>query len=155
MNDWYNRIDRNYLKNVPYPGGEVNGREGIQLGQLKELKNGLDDHIIGRSIVENNLLENVDYDPEVISVKTNENLIRFNTIRGSKNGGLVAMTTWWKEISSTTHPLEFGSMVQTRRYLITTLRGQEEEFGLTMNRQTRPLRIIQLSIQPKLEFDRM
>jgi Ca2+-binding RTX toxin-like protein len=36
-----------------------------------------------------NLLENVDYDPEVISIKTNENMVRFNTIRGSENGGLV------------------------------------------------------------------
>jgi Ca2+-binding RTX toxin-like protein len=86
VDDWYNRIDRNYLKDVPYPGGDVNGREGIQLGQLK---NDEDAKILGRSIVELNLLENVDYDPEVISVKTNENIIRFNTIRGSENGGLV------------------------------------------------------------------
>ena len=86
LDDWYNRIDRNYIKDIPYPGGGVNGREGIQLGQLK---NGEDSRITGRSIVEYNLLENVDYDPEVISVKTNENIVRFNTIRGSENGGLV------------------------------------------------------------------
>ncbi|KST69264.1 chondroitinase-B domain-containing protein [Mastigocoleus testarum] len=86
LNNWYNRIERNYLKDVPYPGGRVNGREGIQLGQLK---NSADAGITGRTIVEYNLLENVDYDPEVISVKTNDNIIRFNTIRGSKNGGLV------------------------------------------------------------------
>ena len=86
LNNWYNRIERNYLKDVPYPGGSVNGREGIQLGQLK---NSADAGITGRSIVEYNLLENVDYDPEVISVKTNDNIVRFNTIRGSKNGGLV------------------------------------------------------------------
>lgn len=86
LNNWYNRIERNYLKDVPYPGGSVNGREGIQLGQLK---NSDDAGITGRSIVEYNLLENVDYDPEVISIKTNENIVRFNTIRGSKNGGLV------------------------------------------------------------------
>ena len=66
LDDWYNRIERNYIKDVPYPGGDVNGREAIQLGQLK---NGEDSRITGRSIVEYNLLENVDYDPEVISVK--------------------------------------------------------------------------------------
>ena len=86
LDNWYNRIERNYIKDVPYPGGDVNGREGIQLGQLK---NDEDARITGRSIVEYNLLENVDYDPEVISIKTNENIVRFNTIRGSENGGLV------------------------------------------------------------------
>ena len=86
LNNWYNRIERNYIKDVLYPGGRVNGKEGIQLGQLK---NSADAGITGRTIVEYNLLENVDYDPEVISVKTNDNIIRFNTIRSSKNGGLV------------------------------------------------------------------
>lgn len=86
LNNWSNRIERNYIKDVPHPGGRVNGKEGIQLGQLK---NSDDARITGRCIVEYNFLENVDYDPEVISIKTNENIVRFNTIHGSDNGGLV------------------------------------------------------------------
>jgi Ca2+-binding RTX toxin-like protein len=86
LSDWYNRIERNYIKDIPYPGGDVNGREAIQLGNLADEG---DVGITGRSVAEYNLLENVDYDPEAISVKTSENRIRFNTLRGSENGGLV------------------------------------------------------------------
>nr|MDJ0590016.1 chondroitinase-B domain-containing protein [Pleurocapsa sp. MO_226.B13] len=86
VSNWYNRIENNYIRNIPYPGGDVNGREAIQLGQLISNE---DLGVIGRSVVESNLFENVDYDPEVVSVKTNENIVRNNTIDSSENGGLV------------------------------------------------------------------
>ncbi|MDJ0716024.1 MAG: chondroitinase-B domain-containing protein [Prochloraceae cyanobacterium] len=86
LSNWYNTIDRNYIKDIPYPGGNVNGKEAIQLAQLSSSN---DLGIIGRNIAEYNLLENVDYDPEVISIKSNENFVRYNTINGSENGGLV------------------------------------------------------------------
>ncbi|GGA01153.1 hypothetical protein GCM10008018_54400 [Paenibacillus marchantiophytorum] len=69
-------IDRNYF----YDSAPriTNGKESIRLGLSGvSLLN-------GNSTVENNLFENSDGDPEVISVKSSNNTIRYNTIRNSQ-----------------------------------------------------------------------
>jgi Ca2+-binding RTX toxin-like protein len=89
LSNWYNRIDRNEIRNVPVPDPDEvdpNGKEGIQIGNLS---NNNDYGIYGRSFAENNLMDKVSYDAEVFSIKASENFVRYNTIRGSDNGGLV------------------------------------------------------------------
>ncbi|MDR6879294.1 hypothetical protein J2X61_001041 [Bacillus sp. 3255] len=72
----YTIIDRNYF----YDSAPriTNGKESIRLGLSGvSLLNGY-------STVENNLFENSDGDPEIISVKSSGNTIRYNTIRNSQ-----------------------------------------------------------------------
>ncbi len=72
------RISRNYFSDHTFAGD--NGGEPIRLG------------LSGRSlsdagaVIEYNLFERVDGDPEAISVKSSANTIRYNTIRDSLGG---------------------------------------------------------------------
>jgi poly(beta-D-mannuronate) lyase len=76
-----NRIDRNWLNRTEGDGGENNGFEPIQLGA-----GGPSDFPM-RALVEYNLIENMleedDADPELISVKSGYNRIFANTFRGN------------------------------------------------------------------------
>ncbi|WP_418264568.1 chondroitinase-B domain-containing protein [Flavobacterium faecale] len=71
----YDRIDHNHFKdNSPRA---VNEQESIRVGWSKMSKS------IGFTTVEYNLFENCDGDPEIVSVKSSDNIIRHNTFRGS------------------------------------------------------------------------
>jgi len=70
----YDRIDHNYFRNT---GPRItNGMETIRLG-VSSLSS-----TSGFTTVEYNLFENCDGDPEFVSVKTDDNIIRYNTFRG-------------------------------------------------------------------------
>lgn len=71
----YDRIDHNYFKNnAPRAANE---QESIRIGWSEMSMSS------GYTIVEHNLFENCDGDPEIISVKSSDNIIRYNTIRNS------------------------------------------------------------------------
>lgn len=67
-------IDHNWLHDFPGRQGE-NVHEGIQIGQTWNHSD-----IPVRAVVEHNLLERVSIDDEAISIKSSENIIRFNTL---------------------------------------------------------------------------
>src|SRR5690606_3503188 len=67
----FDRIDHNYFKNI---GPRVeNEMEAVRIGWSEMSLSS------GYTIVEHNLFENCDGDPEIISVKTCDNIIRNNT----------------------------------------------------------------------------
>ncbi|MFC1635327.1 polysaccharide lyase 6 family protein [Planctomycetota bacterium] len=75
-----NRFDHNYFRDIRRLSS--NGQEPIQLGQ--------DQTAFGavslRTIVEYNLFEHASGDSEIISNKSADNIIRYNTLRDSKAG---------------------------------------------------------------------
>ncbi|WP_207480647.1 chondroitinase-B domain-containing protein [Microbacterium sp. SD291] len=71
-------IHHNYFSDHNFTG--TNGGESIRLGTSPKALSS------GGAIVEYNLFENADGDPEAISVKTSGHTIRYNTIRNSKGG---------------------------------------------------------------------
>lgn len=72
----YDRIDHNYFRNNK--PRVVNEKESVRLGQSELSWDS------GFTVVEYNLFEECDGDPEIISVKTSEDTIRFNTFIRSK-----------------------------------------------------------------------
>jgi poly(beta-D-mannuronate) lyase len=72
----HNRIDRNYFHDISYGGG--NGWETIRLG-LSGLAPSS-----GFNVVELNLFRGTTGDPETISVKSSDSVIRYNTYRATK-----------------------------------------------------------------------
>lgn len=77
----YDLIDHNYFFNLGPRA--VNEKEAIRLGDSSLSRSN------GYTIVEYNLFEQCDGDPEIISIKTNDNIVRYNTFRRSK-GALTA-----------------------------------------------------------------
>ncbi|MBW8764486.1 MAG: discoidin domain-containing protein [Microbacterium sp.] len=71
-------IHHNYFSDQTFTGG--NGGESIRLGTSPKALSS------GGAIVEYNLFEDADGDPEAISVKSSGHTIRYNTIRNSKGG---------------------------------------------------------------------
>ncbi len=71
-----NHIHNNYIHD--FVGKQSNGNEGIQLGS-----HGNDAADEAENLVEYNLLERVEIDAELISVKTSSNTVQFNTFRNS------------------------------------------------------------------------
>jgi hypothetical protein len=72
----HTRIDHNYFHDVgPVTG---NGWETIRAG-LSQLS-----HSSGHILIEENLFENCQGDPEIISLKSCDDVVRYNTIRRSK-----------------------------------------------------------------------
>jgi poly(beta-D-mannuronate) lyase len=72
----YDRIDHNHFRNI---GPRVeNEMEAIRVGWSEMSMSS------GFTTIEYNLFENCDGDPEVISVKTCDNIIRYNTFRTSQ-----------------------------------------------------------------------
>ncbi|GHH62595.1 polysaccharide lyase 6 family protein [Lentzea cavernae] len=69
-------VHHNYFYNHSFSG--ANGGESIRLGYShKQSKS-------ANAVIEHNLFEKANGDPEAISVKSSDNTIRFNTIRDSK-----------------------------------------------------------------------
>jgi hypothetical protein len=69
-------IHHNYFHNHTFGGS--NGGESIRLGlSARQLAS-------AHAVVESNLFEHADGDPEAISVKSSDNVIRLNTLRNSK-----------------------------------------------------------------------
>ncbi|WAX77484.1 polysaccharide lyase 6 family protein [Streptomyces sp. KMM 9044] len=72
----YDQIDHNHFRNIgPRATNEM---EAIRVGWSAISKSD------GFTTVENNLFENCDGDPEIISVKSNANTVRYNTFRTSQ-----------------------------------------------------------------------
>ncbi|HEX6346656.1 polysaccharide lyase 6 family protein [Umezawaea sp.] len=69
------RIHRNHFYNHAFTGS--NGGESIRLGYSHKQSQS------ARAVIELNLFEKADGDPEAISVKSSDNVIRHNTIRDS------------------------------------------------------------------------
>ncbi len=76
LSSQYDRIDHNYFRNV---GPRIeNGMETIRLGwSAMSMSSGF-------TTVEANLFEACDGDPEIVSVKTSDNTLRYNTFRRSQ-----------------------------------------------------------------------
>jgi hypothetical protein len=72
----HTRIDHNYFHDVEYTAG--NGWETIRAG-LSHLALSS-----GHTVIEHNLFERCGGDPETISIKSSDNIIRYNTILDSK-----------------------------------------------------------------------
>ena len=70
----YDRIDHNYFKNNGPRA--VNEQESIRVGWSDMSKSS------GFTTVEYNLFENCDGDPEIVSVKSCDNIVRHNTFKG-------------------------------------------------------------------------
>ncbi|MET9627798.1 polysaccharide lyase 6 family protein [Lentzea sp. NPDC006480] len=70
------KVHHNYFYNHSYSG--LNGGESIRVGLSYKQQ------LSANAVVENNLFEKANGDPEAISVKSSDNTIRFNTIRDSK-----------------------------------------------------------------------
>lgn len=77
----YDRIDHNYFYNIGPRA--VNEKEAVRIGDSKVSRSS------GFITVEYNLFELCDGDPEIISIKTSDNIVRYNTFRNSQ-GGLTA-----------------------------------------------------------------
>ncbi|MFI2363387.1 polysaccharide lyase 6 family protein [Promicromonospora sp. NPDC019610] len=77
----HDRIDHNYFADSP--AQPVNGGEAIRLGV-----SALSDSS-SFAVVEHNLFENCDSDPEIVSLKSDDNTVRYNTFRTSA-GSVVA-----------------------------------------------------------------
>jgi hypothetical protein len=69
-------VHHNYFYNHHYDG--LNGGESIRLGYSYKQQ------LSAYAVIENNLFEKANGDPEAISVKSSDNTVRFNTIRDSK-----------------------------------------------------------------------
>jgi poly(beta-D-mannuronate) lyase len=72
----HDRIDHNYFRNIG-PRAE-NEMEAIRVGQSEISQSS------GHTVIEANLFENCDGDPEIVSVKSNDNIVRYNTFRTSQ-----------------------------------------------------------------------
>lgn len=75
-----NTFDRNYFRDIVHRSS--NGQESVQLGQ-----GGFGDTAV-RAIVEFNLFERANGDPEIISNKSAYNIMRYNTFRDCDYGEL-------------------------------------------------------------------
>jgi poly(beta-D-mannuronate) lyase len=75
-----NKFDHNYFKDIVRLNS--NGQEPIQLGQNQTAFGNVSLH----SVVEYNLFDNASGDCEIISNKSADNIIRYNTMRNSKAG---------------------------------------------------------------------
>jgi Protein of unknown function (DUF4038)/Chondroitinase B/Putative collagen-binding domain of a collagenase/Right handed beta helix region len=72
----YDRIDHNHFRDIG-PRAE-NEMEAIRVGWSEISESS------GHTTVEQNLFENCDGDPEIVSVKSNDNIVRYNTFRTSQ-----------------------------------------------------------------------
>ncbi|WP_461009183.1 chondroitinase-B domain-containing protein [Streptomyces capparidis] len=72
----YDLIDHNHFRNIgPRAQNEM---EAIRVGWSEISRSS------GHTVIESNLFENCDGDPEIISVKSNDNIVRHNTFRASQ-----------------------------------------------------------------------
>jgi poly(beta-D-mannuronate) lyase len=71
----FNRIDHNHFHDIDYKGG--NGWEAIRAGRSWLAPSR------AYSVFEHNLFTNTGGDPEVLSLKSSDNVVRYNTMRAS------------------------------------------------------------------------
>ena len=71
-------VRRNYFSDHTF--ADLNGGESVRLGVSPRALS------VAGAVVEHNLFEHADGDPEAISVKSSGNTVRYNTIRDSKGG---------------------------------------------------------------------
>ena len=72
----YDRIDHNHFRGIgPRAANEM---EAIRVGESSLSQSS------GFTVVESNLFERCDGDPEIVSVKSNDNIVRHNTFRASQ-----------------------------------------------------------------------
>jgi hypothetical protein len=69
----YNRIDHNYMHDIKNTGG--NNWEAMRIGRSWQAPTK------GFNVIEHNFLKAASGDPETISVKSSDNIIRYNTMR--------------------------------------------------------------------------
>ena len=72
----HDRVDHNHFRDIGPRA--VNEMEAIRVGRSTISRSS------GFTVVESNLFENCDGDPEIISVKSNDNTVRHNTFRASQ-----------------------------------------------------------------------
>ncbi|MDX3387164.1 chondroitinase-B domain-containing protein [Streptomyces niveiscabiei] len=72
----HDRIDHNHFRDIG-PRAE-NEMEAIRVGQSSISRSS------GFTVIESNLFERCDGDPEIVSVKSNDNIVRYNTFRASQ-----------------------------------------------------------------------
>lgn len=72
----HDRIDHNHFRDIGPRA--VNEMEAIRVGRSTISRSS------GFTVVESNLFEDCDGDPEIISVKSNDNTVRYNTFRSSQ-----------------------------------------------------------------------
>ncbi|WP_211347109.1 polysaccharide lyase 6 family protein [Saccharothrix australiensis] len=72
----HDRIDHNHFRNIGPRA--VNEMEAIRVGRSTISRSS------GFTVVEANLFEDCDGDPEIVSVKSNDNTVRYNTFRSSQ-----------------------------------------------------------------------
>ncbi len=72
----HDRIDHNHFRNMG-PRAE-NEMEAVRVGWSEISESS------GFTVLESNLFENCDGDPEIVSVKSNDNIVRYNTFRTSQ-----------------------------------------------------------------------
>lgn len=69
-------VHQNYFKDHLYPG--ANGGETIRVGLSTR------QHASAAAVIEDNVLDNADGDPEAISIKSSDNIVRHNTLLGGR-----------------------------------------------------------------------
>lgn len=72
----HDRVDHNHFRDIGPRA--VNEMEAIRVGRSTISRSS------GHTVVESNLFEDCDGDPEIISVKSNDNTVRYNTFRSSQ-----------------------------------------------------------------------
>ncbi len=129
----YDRIDHNHLRNT---GPRIeNGMEAIRVGWSEmSMSNGF-------TVVEYNLFENCDGDPEIISVKTCADTIRYNTFRRCQgslclrhgNGSVVESNFFLGEEKTGTGGVRlYGDDHKIYNNYFTRLTGTKWDAGLTL-----------------------
>jgi hypothetical protein len=77
----HDRVDHNYFRDasqIVNPDGTIaNGGESIRVGVSVQSESS------GHAVIERNLFEDVDSDAEIVSIKSSDNIVRYNTIRSS------------------------------------------------------------------------
>ncbi|MFI9813806.1 polysaccharide lyase 6 family protein [Saccharothrix variisporea] len=72
----HDRIDHNHFRNIGPRA--TNDMEAVRVGRSTISRSS------GFTVVEANLFENCDGDPEIVTVKSNDNIVRYNTFRNSQ-----------------------------------------------------------------------
>jgi poly(beta-D-mannuronate) lyase len=80
------RVHHNYFFNHSFSG--ENGGESIRIGYSHK------QHQQAFAVIENNLFERANGDPEAISVKSSDNIIRYNTLRDGR--GEITLRHGWR-----------------------------------------------------------
>ncbi|MFD9888164.1 polysaccharide lyase 6 family protein [Amycolatopsis sp. NPDC059027] len=119
-------VHHNYFFNHQFKG--TNGGESIRFGLSGR------QHAVAKGLIENNLFEKADGDSEAISVKSSNNVVRYNTIVNSR--GTLSMRHGWDSrvegnilIGGTTGIRFFGNNHVVVNNIVEDTAGTAMEFG--------------------------